>query len=208
MNIDVTAMLGAVAREVANVEHEGKPVKAVRATRSYDTDREDLWSAITTKERIERWLMPIQGDLRLGGRYALTGNASGTIERCEAPSRLQVTWEYGGVTSWVVATLHDEGKRTRLVIEHRLPLDDDKLREFGPGAVGVGWDLMIAGLVNHLSGAAKPSAEEIGGWMASPDGKRMVTSTAEAWGEAAIGAGDAPDVARAMAAKTRAAYGG
>ena len=57
----------------------------VVASRSYDTDIDDLWEAITNAERIPRWFLPITGELRLGGRYQLQGNAGGTITACEPP---------------------------------------------------------------------------------------------------------------------------
>jgi hypothetical protein len=36
--------------------------------------------------------MPISGDLRVGGRYRLEGNASGTIERWDPPRSFAATW--------------------------------------------------------------------------------------------------------------------
>ena len=48
-----------------------------------------LWDACTNAERIPRWFLPVSGDLRLGGRYQLEGNAGGTIERCDPPRSLR-----------------------------------------------------------------------------------------------------------------------
>ena len=76
------------------------------------TTAEDLWEAITTADRLPRWLMPITGDLRLGGRYQLQGNAGGEILICEPPKHLNVTWEYGGEISWVDAKI--AGRRTQV----------------------------------------------------------------------------------------------
>src|SRR6186713_2161510 len=115
----VSEQAGAVARKVACIEWEGKPARAVVAVRRYPTGIDDLWQAITDAERIPRWFMPISGELRLGGRYQLEGNAGGTITRCEPPRALGVTWEFGGGMSWVSVTLDAEGEDcTRLTLEH------------------------------------------------------------------------------------------
>src|SRR6266508_5865410 len=101
MEIDVVGMVGAVRREVEEREHEGRPAHLVVAERRYPAGVEDVWDALTNAERIPRWFLPISGDLRLGGRYQLEGNAGGTITACEPPRHLAVTWEYGGDVSWV-----------------------------------------------------------------------------------------------------------
>src|SRR5205823_15078446 len=82
MQIDVARVLGLVTRSVRNFEKDGKAASAVTLTRLYDTDVDDLWDAVTSKERIPRWFLPVEGDLRLGGRYQLKGNAGGTITAC------------------------------------------------------------------------------------------------------------------------------
>jgi len=81
----MTHVLGAEFRRVENREHLGQPALVAIATRTYDTTVEDLWNAITTPQRLARWFTPVEGDLRLGGRYQLQGNASGTITRCDPP---------------------------------------------------------------------------------------------------------------------------
>ena len=65
-------------------------------TRLYDTSVDDLWDALTSKERIPRWFLPVEGDLKLGGRYQLKGNAGGTITACTPPNHFAATWEFGG----------------------------------------------------------------------------------------------------------------
>ena len=90
--IDVDQVVGAVTRKVSSREHEGKLARVVVATRTYDTSADDLWDALTSAERLPRWFLPVSGDLRLGGRYQLEGNAGGTITRCEPPRSLALTW--------------------------------------------------------------------------------------------------------------------
>lgn len=97
--MDPHKLFGATARIVRHTERDGKPAKAVVASRSYDTSASDLWDALTNAERIPRWFMPVEGDLRLGGRYQLKGNAGGAVTRCDAPKHLSLTWEFGGDVS-------------------------------------------------------------------------------------------------------------
>ena len=118
MKIDIGRHIGAVSRRLENREHDGRMARVALACRTYDTTIDDLWDAITSGKRIARWFLPISGDLRLGGRYQLTGNAGGTITRCDAARLLAVTWEYGGETSWVTVTLVADSAGTRLDLEH------------------------------------------------------------------------------------------
>ena len=152
MRIDPVAYVGAVVREVAVRDHDGKPARAVIATRSYDTDIADLWDALTNPERIPRWFLPISGDLKLGGRYQFEGQAGGQITACEPPRQLAVTWEFAGTVSWVTVTLADDGSSgTRLELEHLSVIEDDFWDRYGPGAVGVGWDLALMGLALYFA---------------------------------------------------------
>src|SRR5688500_7255674 len=95
------SVIGAEVREVADRERDGKPVKVVVMARTYDTDVDDLWDALTDPARIPRWFAPVTGDLKLGGRYHVQGNASGTILRCEPSKVFDISWEFAGATSWV-----------------------------------------------------------------------------------------------------------
>src|SRR5499433_4618380 len=142
--IDVLRYIGMVTRDVSTREYEGLPARVLLATCAYDTTIDDVWDAITNPERIPRWFLPISGDLRLGGRYQLQGNAGGEITRCEPPRHLAVTWEFGGEVSWVKVDLTDDGKGgTHLELEHVAHVDDARWAQFGPGAVGVGWDMTL-----------------------------------------------------------------
>ena len=82
---DVTHRISAVARTVGTRTLEAGEARVVTVARSYPDPVEDVWDACTTPERITRWLMPISGELRLGGRYQLQGNAGGVVERGDPP---------------------------------------------------------------------------------------------------------------------------
>jgi uncharacterized protein YndB with AHSA1/START domain len=212
MKIDVARQLGAMKREVRSGLHDGKPTRVVVATRSYDTTIEDMWDAITNAERIPRWFLPVSGDLRLDGHYQLKGNAGGTITRCEAPHDLALTWEFGGSTSWVIVHLSADPKGgTLFELQHINPTGGDAdafWDRFGPGAVGVGWDLGLIGLGLHLATGAAVDSQEFAAWSASEDGKSFATRSSDDWRRASIASGTDEAAASAAAARTTAAYTG
>ncbi len=209
--VDFSRAIGAEVREVVEREHQGKPARVVIAARTYDTDAEDLWDALTEKERIPRWFAPVEGELKPGCRYQVQGNAGGAITRCERPEAFEIYWELGGVLSWVTVRLTPEGTGTRLTLEHILPVDalkDEHWAQYGPGAVGVGWELSFLGLGLHLETGGDVAVEANATWMASDEAKTFMRDSAAAWGEAHIAGGEDPEVAPGMAERTAAAYAG
>lgn len=209
MQIDVASYVGAVVRRVEDREHEGTAVRVVVATRLYDTGIEDLWDALTQAERIPRWFLPVSGELKLGGKYQLQGNAGGTITECEPPRRLGVTWEFGGGMSWVNVRLAAAGEgRTELTLEHLAPIDPH-WDSYGPGAVGVGWDLTLVGLALHLaSGGVVVDPGAFAAWSASDDGKAFIRGSADGWRAGDEASGEDPAKARARAEATAKFYTG
>jgi uncharacterized protein YndB with AHSA1/START domain len=206
MDIDVAQHIGALTRTVAERVQDGRPARAVVATRTYDTTVDDAWDALTNPERIPRWFLPVSGDLRLGGRYQLEGNAGGEITACDPPRHLALTWEYGGEVSWVDVLLsEDPAGGTRLDLEHVAHVDE-RWGEFGPGAVGVGWDLALVGLALHVASGEAVDPAEVMAWTASPDGKAFIGASSDGWGRASIAAGTPEQEAREAAARTTAAY--
>lgn len=210
--MDYNNTLGVEFREVKDATYDDQPARVASGARTYATDPDDVWDALTNVERIPRWFLPISGDLKLGGRYQLKGNAGGEITRCDPSEALDVTWEYGGNVSWVTVRLRRDGEGTRLTLEHIMLKDEASeahWEQFGPGATGIGWDLSFLGLALHLdSGGDAIDREAIDAWMVSDAGKGFMRDCAEAWGEAHIAAGEVPKVARAMAQRTANAYAG
>ena len=208
MAFDITAHLGAMTRIVRNLERDGQPAKAVIASRVYDTSPADLWDALTQPDRLKRWFAPVTGDLTLGGRYAVEGNASGTITACEPEKRASLTWEFGGAVSWVNLTLTPTDGGTRLELEHIAPISPH-WDQYGPGAVGVGWDLSFLGLAAHFERPdADVRAEGLGGWEVSDEAKQLVRAASDDWGRAAIDAGEDRSHAHRAAEATRRFYSG
>ncbi|MXV99808.1 MAG: polyketide cyclase [Holophagales bacterium] len=205
MGVDVKRQLAAVERAVSSLERDGRPARSVALGRGFPVDLEDLWDAVTNGERIPCWLLPITGDLELGGRYQLEGNAGGVTTACEPPTRYAVTWEFAGDTSWVeVRCAADAEGGARLKLTHTL-LHSPHWDQYGPGATGVAWELGLLGLALHLTEPDTPSLDEEA-FAASSEGKALITGSAEAWGEAGIAAGEDPDAARAAAGRTAVFY--
>ncbi len=114
------------------------------------------------------------------------------MQRCAAPNGFAATREYGGAVSW---------------IELRL-VDDERWVQYGPGAVGVGWDLALMGLTGHLGSGKTVDPSEAAAWSASDEGRQFMTLSSQAWAEASIAAGTDPAMARAAADRTTAFYTG
>jgi uncharacterized protein YndB with AHSA1/START domain len=207
--IDVLRYIGMVTREVHTRDYEGLPARVLSAMCAYDTTIDDVWDAITSPERLPRWFLPISGDLRLGGRYQLEGNASGQITACDAPRLLDLTWEYGGQLSWVqvrLTELSDGGTSVRL--EHIAHVPEDFWNQYGPGAVGVGWDLAMLALGRYLETAATIDPKEGAEWPTTEDGKNFVSRSSDEWCRASIAAGTPEAAAREAAGRTTAFYTG
>lgn len=204
----------AVSRTMGTRADEAGEISVQTIGQTYATSVEDLWDAVTNAERLPRWFAPVSGDLVLGGRYQVEGNAGGTIQTCEPPTGFSATWEFNGVTSWIAVTIRVDGDGARLELEHTAVVDPDNEEQaafwaqFGPGATGVGWDLSLLGLGLHLGGGAgmDPVAAET--WAVSPEGVDYISRCSMAWGEAAVAAGTPRDQAEAAAARTTAFYTG
>ena len=210
--MDYGNAFGAEFREVQDRLREGQPVRTVIAARSYATDRGDLWSALTDAERLPRWFAPVTGQLELGGRYQIEGNAEGSVLKCDPPEELELTWEFGGNVSWVRVLLTQEVDRTRMTLEHLIPKDEASeahWKQFGPGAGGVGWDLTLLGLALHLDNGGQAIDQDANNaWLASDAGKAFMRTSADRWRAAHVDAGEDQGVAEAMASRTADFYTG
>jgi uncharacterized protein YndB with AHSA1/START domain len=193
--------VGKVARKLEKIARGGRPAWRLTATRLYATGLDDAWDALTNRERIPRWFLPISGDLKLGGRYQFKGNAGGVIERCEPPRLLAVTWEMHGDVSWVSVGLAEQGGQTLLTLEHVAHVPESIFDQYGPGGVGVGWDLALIGMEAHLASGAAVDPEAAQRWVLSAEGRLVVEAASTAWGEASIAAGTEPTNARDAAAR-------
>jgi uncharacterized protein YndB with AHSA1/START domain len=208
IEINVDHQINAVARTLGSREIESGEAHVVTVGQSYDTVAADLWEAVTSIERIPRWFLPISGDLRVGGSYQLEGQAGGKILTCDPPKNFTATWEYGGKVSWIDVSVTGEGHdRSRLLLEHIMPVADDEIwREFGPGAVGMGWDSMVLGLALHLDTGESIDPSFGQQWTGTEDGRRFLELSCEQWYASGVAFGLEPATARAMADRCLAAY--
>ena len=207
--IDVDHQISAAERTIGDRVLDVGTARVLTTSRSYEATLEELWDACTSAERIPRWFMPISGDLRVGGRYQLEGNAGGTIERCDPPRSFAATWEYGDEVTWIEVRLEPEGDgQTRFTLEHVAHVANDRWLQYGPGAVGVGWDLALMGLGLYLSRGVPNDPAESAAWMGSSEGVEFVTRSSRGWADASIAAGTDATEARAAEERTTAFYTG
>jgi uncharacterized protein YndB with AHSA1/START domain len=186
--IDIASQLNAIHRQVERqppADGSGERV-SVLMRRSYDAPIGDVWDAVTQPDRIKRWLMPISGELRVGGSFQLEGNAGGEILTCEPPRLLKVT--FGDATSIVEVRLSPQGDSdTELELEHTVPIE---MAQSGAGAlfVGPGWDGALMGLGLFLRG------EAVGDPVAaanSPQAQEFSRQSVHAWVEVVKDSGTA-----------------
>ena len=186
--IDIASQLKAIHRQVEQqlpADGSGERV-SVLLRRGYDAPIDDVWDAVTQPDRIKRWLMPISGELRVGGSFQLEGNAGGEILTCEPPRLLKVT--FGAPTSIVEVRLTPDGDGdTVLELEHTVPIE---IAQSGAGAlyVGPGWDGALLGLGLFLRG------EAVGDPVAaanSPEAQEFSKQSVHAWAEVVKDSGTA-----------------
>lgn len=181
---------------------------------TFATSVTDLWDAVTNPERLPRWFAPVRGDLELGGRYQVEGNAGGTIETCEPPHRFGATWEFNDQVSRIAVRIGPDGDGARLELEHSAVVDPanqeqaDFWATYGPGATGVGWDLALLGLGLHVAGGPALDPAEAEAWATSEEGIAYVTACSRAWADAHVAAGAPEEEARAAAERTTSFYTG
>jgi len=126
---------------------------AVRMEDRYDTDIDDLWSAITDPDRLARWYGAAEGDFRVGGEFRLKVHASGwegvrRVKECEPPRHLILVGQeqddpFEMITEvWLTA----DGDQTILVMEERgMPLEYVT-------AYGAGIQIHVEDLAAYLRG--------------------------------------------------------
>jgi uncharacterized protein YndB with AHSA1/START domain len=201
--------ISSVRRELGTRVLEAGEARILTISQVYDTDLDDMWTVVTDPARIERWFLPVTGDLVLGGKYQLTGNAGGTVTACSAPTAFDATWEFAGQVSWIEVRLTPEGPdRTRFALSHIAHVSEH-WEQYGPGAAGIGWDLGLWGLAHYIATPASPlDPAEVEAWSTSTDGRRFLKLSSDEWAAADIATGEDPAEARRRADNTYAFYTG
>lgn len=207
---EIVEQVNRLHREVGRRQVGAGEARTVLLRRTYDADIADVWDAVTSPERISRWFLPVSGEFRIGGQYQLEGNAGGEILECVAPERLRVSWLFGpdpGFSEVEVRLSPADDGQTLFELEHVAVVSEDFWDQFGPGAVGVGWDLMALGLGMHLAGGGL-SKEEAELWQASPEAKEFMTRSGEQWGAAYAASGADSETVTATTTATIGFYTG
>ena len=119
-----------------------------------------------------------------------------------------MTWVYGvpaspADVSEVEIRLTAAGQGTTLRLVHTASVPAEMWDQFGPGAVGVGWEMGMLGLTLHLSGG---SVGDPIAWQVSDEGREFATRSSVAWGAANAAAGADPETVAANIANTTAFY--
>ena len=137
---------------------DGKGV--VRMEDRFDTDIDDMWSALTDPLRLAHWIGEVEGDLRLGGefraRFFSSGwEGTGRVEACEPPRRLLLLTMAPDQPDdhAIEVTLVADSDQTILVLEERgMPLDY-------LAAYGAGIQVHVEDLAAHLAGRERCDAD-------------------------------------------------
>lgn len=124
----------------------------VRMEDRFDSDIDDVWSALTDPSRLTRWYGEVEGDLRVGGEYrarlhATGWEGSGRVEACDPPRRLLVTGQDPDEPNESVTevTLTADGHHTNVVWEERgMPVNL-------LAAYGAGIQIHVEDLAAHLA---------------------------------------------------------
>ena len=188
MNVDIMGHSEAISRNVVRRQVGGEPGIGIDIRRTFAAPVAAVWSALTEPEQVQRWFLPVSGDLRVGGTFQTQGNAGGEILRCEPPQALDVTW--GGPTSLVEIRLTPSANaETTLDFAHIVPLS---LAGSGAGAlfVGPGWDGAVLALARYLADdtAADPAVAA-----SSPEALAVNRAAIDAWVAAIRASGTATE---------------
>jgi uncharacterized protein YndB with AHSA1/START domain len=158
----MTSDAGAGSRILGSVR-SAEGVGVVRIEDRYDTDIDDLWSAITDPDRLARWFGELDGEPSPEGKFHVripgAGERNGQVEACEPPQHLLVTMRDPDARPGqpeqlsVEAQLNAGGDQTHLTIEVKgIPL---KLIAF----YGAGWQIHAENLAAHILGHAPDYGE-------------------------------------------------
>jgi uncharacterized protein YndB with AHSA1/START domain len=127
---------------------------AVRFERLYDFTPDELWSALTDPQRLQRWLADTpRFEGREGGAVTIAfdeGTTDGRVLTWDEPRVLEYEWRFPGEDESVVRfELHPQEAGTLLVLDHR------RLgRDAGTG-YSAGWHAHLDALAGEI---------ELGGW--------------------------------------------
>jgi uncharacterized protein YndB with AHSA1/START domain len=177
-------------------------MRILRLGRAIATQQVDLWDAFAKPSRLSTWFMPFQGEIVEGKRFQFENFAGGEVLDCDFPTRITTTWELGEERSWLELTLEELSQGCRFLLEHETEVSEANWREYGPGVQGVGWDLALVSLSDHILSQGRTTREEGQSWVRSEPGRAFIRRSSEAWSLMSIAVGTEPEIARIAADRT------
>jgi len=126
--------------------------------REYPDPIEDVWSAVTEPDRLERWIGTYTGERTVGATVQFAMTAEGqvdpepvTIVACDPPRHLVLDWLVPDQPLWrVEVSLLESGTGTALTFVHHLS-DSSAAGDLGPG-----WQYYLDRLGASLEGGEMP----------------------------------------------------
>ena len=133
--------------------------RAVRFERSFAAAPEEVWSALTESDRVERWLAPAVLEPRRGGLVEIVFDeeqtVTGVVLTWEPPRLLEYEWRFPGEPESIVRfALSPQVGGTLLVLDHRL------LGSEHATGYAAGWHAHLDRLDDLLSGRPCQSWDE------------------------------------------------
>lgn len=149
---------------------------------------EEVWSAISDPDSLERYIGRPEGDLRRGGSYELPDGTRGDILRCDPPRLLTVSVKRpGGHSAELEIHLTADNSRTVAELKYASIRPGFVLidAQSGEWAAGPGWEFFLDSLIDYLGGTEPDEALGIIGWTSLEGDRRELYETRNAQWEGA-----------------------
>lgn len=229
----IAGIVDAVSRSVEVERGDGIVDLTARLRTTLGGAPSELWPELTEADRLAQWYGPVEIDPAetdsaesepaaadatpeadgAGERaFRTIGGARGRVLAAVPPHQLDLTWEYADNVDRLEIRLDPEEDGTsRLTLQQIARLPEATFDAYGPGAVGIGWDIAILGFVAR-TGAWRELRLDVPvaspAWLASSEGADMVRAWSIRWAAASVAAGTDEDAARRAENETTRAYGG
>lgn len=123
------------------------PLRTVTLRHEYAAAPAEVWDAVTSPDRIERWLGPVQmnGDEYILQMWADVPAVSGKVMECAAPQRLVVSWNFRGEPpSEIEVSIEPTAKGSMLTFTQ------SQVEAIEAGSRGAGWQHYLGELAGVL----------------------------------------------------------
>lgn len=142
-------------------------IATFRIVRDFDVTPERLWDALSNRDEIGAWLLPVSFEPRAGAAYAFHSQPAmtGTLGEYRALGAIRFDSADGAFWRFVIEPLDDGGAaRMRLTVEDRMTLESVEgfpggvAKAWNPG-VTAGWHEILDALEHHLTGRQAPDID-------------------------------------------------